>query len=78
MRVFKVADGTSWTARVEDDQPSPAAQRVGWQAVVFQDSVHAAVQRLVYRPPGWLREATPVDLAAALEESVAVRLRWGG
>jgi hypothetical protein len=78
MKVFKVADGTSWTVRVEERDSSTEPQRAGWETVVFEDTVHATVQRLVYRPPGWLRQATPGELAAALEESVAVRLRWGG
>jgi hypothetical protein len=78
MRVFKVSDGSSWTVRVhEEESDAGDASRAGWDAIVFEGTVHDAVQRLVYRPHGWLQDATPGDLAAALEESVAVRLRWG-
>jgi hypothetical protein len=78
MRVFKVADGSSWTASVHDEEgPAVDPSRAGWDAIVFEGTVHAAVQRLVYRPHGWLQDATPGDLAAALDESVAVRMRWG-
>jgi hypothetical protein len=34
-------------------------------------------QRLVYRPAGWLTQASTIELAAALEEGVFVRARWG-
>lgn len=77
MRVFKVADGTSWTVRLEEGDGAGDSS-TGWEAVVFDASPHGVAQRLVYRPSGWLEAATPGDLAAALEESVAVRIRWGG
>lgn len=78
MRVFKVSDGTSWTARADEgDDNIVDGRRAGWSAIVFEGGPPAAAQRLVYRPAGWLDEATLGELVAALEESVTVRLRWG-
>lgn len=79
MRVFKLADGTSWVARIDDGlEGDIAAPRVGWETIVFERDPAEVAQRLVYRPVGWLAAATPADLAAALEEGVAVRTRWTG
>lgn len=77
MRVFRLVDGTSWVARVHDAPEDPSAVRAGWEAILFEHSPGAVAQRLVYRPAGWLQHATPGDLAEALEEGVAVRVRWG-
>lgn len=79
MRVFKVSDGTSWVARLHDttDDDSAVGSRTGWEAILFESGPGAAAQRLVYRPHGWLADASPEDLAAALEEGVAIRVRWG-
>jgi hypothetical protein len=79
MRIFRIADGTSWVARLHDGAGGNGVEpRSGWEAVVFDASVHELAQRLVYRPAGWLENATPAELADALEEGLAVRLRWGG
>jgi hypothetical protein len=78
MRVFKLADGTSWVARLHDEPADGKTRRIGWQAILFETGPAAAAQRLVYRPPGWLATASPEELAAALKEGVAVRIRWGG
>jgi hypothetical protein len=75
MRVFKVADGTSWVARLHETETGAAAARSRWQAILFETP--RAGQRLVYRPSGWLQTATPDDLVAALEEGMGVRTRWG-
>lgn len=78
MRVFRLADGSSWVAKLHDRSESEETRaRVGWQAILFEASPHGVAQRLVYRPPGWLDGASPEELAAALEEGVAVRVRWG-
>jgi hypothetical protein len=79
MKVFKVADGTSWMARLHDttDDAEAVSARTGWEAVVFDGGPGAVAQRLVYRPHGWLAAASPADLAEALEEGVAIRVRWG-
>jgi hypothetical protein len=79
MRVFKVSDGTSWVARLHDGaEHAPAAERAGWEAILFTADPVAVAQRLVYRPAGWLAAATLDELVAALEEGVLVRARWGG
>lgn len=78
MRVFKVSDGTSWVARLHDTAEDGAAeQRAGWEAIVFHNGP-SDVAQLVYRPNGWLAGASPEELAAALAEGVAIRVRWGG
>ena len=78
MRVFRLSDGTSWVARLHDSaEDGVAEERAGWEAIVFQ-SAPSEVAQLVYRPNGWLAGATPEDLAAALEDGVAIRVRWGG
>lgn len=77
MRVFKLSDGTSWVARVHEAAEAAQAQPAGWDTILFEQTVAAVAQRLVYRPRGWLEDATPADLAQALEEGVAIRVKWG-
>jgi hypothetical protein len=78
MRVFKLQDGSSWVARLHDGtDDETGGSRIGWQAILFEASPHTVAQRLVYRPPGWLAGASVEELATALEEGVAVRVRWG-
>jgi hypothetical protein len=79
MKVFRLVDGSSWVARLHDeaDDAEAVAARTGWEAVVFESGPGAVAQRLVYRPHGWLAHASPADLAAALEEGVPIRVRWG-
>jgi hypothetical protein len=77
MRVFKVQDGSSWTARVDAGPDVPAGERrAGWEAVLFESSPAGGAARIVYRPAGWLSGATLQDLVRALEEGEAVRARW--
>jgi hypothetical protein len=78
MRVFRIADGTSWVARRHDAaDDATATGRTGWEAIVFETGPDAVAQRLVYRPNGGLEAASAVDLAEALQEGVAIRVRWG-
>ena len=77
MRVFKVSDGTSWVARLHEAEAQSESRPSGWDAILFEQDVVATAQRLVYRPRGWLTTATPAELAAALEEGVLIRARWG-
>jgi hypothetical protein len=77
MRIFKVADGTSWVARLHDRSDSSSANRIGWEAILFEATPGSVAQRLVYRPAGWLKDASVSELAAALDEGFAVRVRWG-
>ena len=77
MRVFKL-DGTSWIARPEEETEKEEAEpRSGWEPILFEADLASVAQRLVYRPAGWLAEATLPDLVAALDEAVVVRARWG-
>lgn len=76
MRVFKVQDGTSWVARPDGQPPSMEGATAGWEAILFEKGA-AGFARLVYRPAGWLQNATEEELAAALAEAEAVRARWG-
>ena len=78
MRVFKVSDGTSWKARLHDmTDDRHAVGSTGWEAVLFESGPGAVAQRLVYRPHGWLEAASVEELAAALQEGVAIRVSWG-
>ena len=79
MRMFSSGDGRSWTARVYDgprDEELSAA-RVGWEVILFEESGSEGAQRIAYRPVGWLATASVEDLREALEQSEAVRARWG-
>ncbi|HEX7117486.1 MAG TPA: hypothetical protein VF212_01780 [Longimicrobiales bacterium] len=78
MRIFTSADGRSWSARVYDGSQDDriGAPGVGWEAVLFE-AADDRTQRLAYRPAGWLAGATVEELRAALEQSEAVRARWG-
>lgn len=78
MRVFRVSDGTSWQATLEEPPVTDQQASSGWEAILFQRGAAGGSQRLVYRPAGWLTAATAEDLETALAEGVAVRTRWGG
>ena len=77
MRVFKLSDGSSWIAKIHEASDGMASPAAGWDTILFQQDPDAFGQRLVYRPRGWLTSATSAELAAALEEGVAIRVRWG-
>jgi hypothetical protein len=77
MRAFTSEEGWNWTARVFDGAPSPEPSRPGWEAILFEALHPIRVERLVYRPPGWVERATPDELAAALSEGTRIRARWG-
>lgn len=79
MREFSSGDGRNWSARVYDG-PSDGAlgtARVGWEVILFEEVGAEGAQRLAYRPAGWLAAASVEDLRDALEQSEAVRARWG-
>ncbi len=78
MRVFTSDDGRSWTAVPVEVQELPGPVAFGWQAVLFRTVVPESAERIVYRPVGWLTEATPEQLREALLEADNVRARWGG
>lgn len=74
MREFQSSDGHAWRARIEEGSaPGGAA----WEIVLFEPDTEGAVQRIVYRPAGWLQSAAIQDLISALGEAEAVRTRWG-
>lgn len=77
MRYFKTKDGKLWSIRLDDGlvDVSAIGRRVGWEALLCE-TVPSGSQKVVYRPAGWLPEATPEDLARALGEAESVRSRW--
>jgi hypothetical protein len=78
MRTFSVEDGTTWTARLHDGIAKAAANqsRVGWEIIEFDPEPPRTMQRIAYRPPGWLFNASLRELIDALREADAVRLNW--
>lgn len=77
MRVFTSEDGRSWTAVPIEVKEIPGPIAFGWQAVLFRAVAPASAERIIYRPVGWLPDATPEDLRAALLEADGVRAHWG-
>ena len=78
MRYFHSQDGRTWTLRLDNAlaQTSGFSERVGWEAVLFETVPPSDVQKIVFRPAGWLDVATAGDMATALNDAVAVRTRW--
>lgn len=74
MREFRAEDGQSWRARLDAGPNADGA----WEIVLFEPDTEAEVQRIIYRPSGWLQSAGVQELIAALQEAEAVRTRWGG
>jgi hypothetical protein len=77
MRSFSAVDGRVWNARLDNALTSNSAQPngVGWEAVLFE-TAPPATQKVVYRPVGWLTQASLGELQRALQEAEAVRARW--
>jgi hypothetical protein len=77
-RTFKAEDGTSWVARIHDgvEVRRPLDERTGWEVVQFDPAHAGAVQRITYRPAGWLASASIQDLVRALQEGDTVRTTW--
>ena len=77
MRIFKT-DGKTWTATLheEGEANTVADDRVGWEIVQFDTQPPGQIQRITYRPAGWLANATIQDLVAALREGDTVRATW--
>lgn len=73
MREFRAEDGQAWRARLEAGPTADGA----WEIVLFEPHTEAEMQRIVYRPSGWLQSAAVQELIAALQEAEAVRTRWG-
>ena len=77
MRVFKLSDGTSWIAKIHEAGDGMSSPATGWDTILFHQDHDLFGQRLVYRPRGWLSTASSAELASALDEGVAIRVRWG-
>lgn len=77
MRTFTSEDGTVWVARLHDGlAESGNGGRAGWEIIEFDSKPPGVIQRISYRPSGWLDNATIQELIAALREGEAVRAKW--
>lgn len=78
MRTFTSEDGLTWTARLHDGIAEAASnqKRVGWEIIEFDPARSGTTQRIAYRPPGWLLNASLRELIDALREADAVRAAW--
>ena len=77
MRLFKF-DGKSWIAQLHDGAESIGSitVRVGWEVVQFDTQPSGTVQRIAYRPSGWLQKASIKELIDAMREGESVRAAW--
>ena len=78
MRKFSSEDGKTWVAKIHDglEVRRPLDERSGWEVVQFDPADSIAVQKITYRPAGWLAGASIKDLIDALHEGEAVRTTW--
>ena len=78
MRIFKSQDGSSWVAKIHDGNEESAGvdNRTGWEVIQFETDPPGTIQRITYRPSGWLNDATIQELIAALHEGETVRAHW--
>lgn len=77
MRIFKV-EGKQWVAQVHDGADASRRVQVGWEVVQFDTQPSGTVQRIAFRPPGWLTNASIQELIDALREGESVRANWRG
>lgn len=76
MRRFTSEDGRTWIARIHDGLESARnTERAGWEVIQF-DTNPSEMQRITYRPSGWLQNASIQELIAALQEGETVRTVW--
>jgi hypothetical protein len=76
IRTFSSEDGRTWIARIHDGIDSqPENERAGWEVIQF-DTNPPGIQRISYRPAGWLHNASIQELIAALQEGETVRASW--
>jgi hypothetical protein len=73
MREFRGDDGRTWRARLEETRTAAGS---AWEIVLFEVDSGQEIQRIVYRPAGWLHSAPVRDLITALGEAEMVRTRW--
>ena len=78
MRTFLSEDGKSWIAKLHDGLEATAIfdARAGWEIVQFDSTPPGTVQRITYRPSGWLANASIQELIDALREGESVRATW--
>ena len=77
MKIFKL-DGKNWVAQLHDlpDEKAAAESRAGWEVIQFDTQPPGTVQRISYRPAGWLAQASIAELIDALREGETVRATW--
>ena len=77
MRTFRL-EGKTWTATLhERGHALPVTdERAGWEIVQFDTKPPGQIQRITYRPAGWLANASLQELIAALLEGDTVRASW--
>ena len=78
MKVFKF-DGKDWVAQLHhgpQKQTGTVEVRAGWEVVQFDTQPPGNIQRISYRPAGWLSNATIAELIEALREGQTVRANW--
>ncbi len=77
MRIFK-ADGKDWVALLHDRPLNirTVEVRSGWEVVQFDTQPPGTIQRIAYRPAGWLSKASIQDLIEAMREGQTVRASW--
>lgn len=77
MRIFK-ADGKDWIAQLHDgaEQSGGVEIGVGWEVIQFDTKPPGTMQRITYRPAGWLKSASIAELIDALREGETVRAAW--
>lgn len=77
MRTFTTGDDKVWSVRVYDGSFGKVGQGVvGWEALLFECQSEDSVERLAFRPVGWLEGASVVELERALHEAGLVRASW--
>jgi hypothetical protein len=76
MRIFRV-DGKDWIAQLHVGHPAGSTSvRAGWDVIQFDTKPSGSVQRIAYRPIGWLQNASITDLIDAMREGESVRAAW--
>jgi hypothetical protein len=76
MRTFTTADGRRWSVWLDGTGGGRGgAPGVGWVALIFA-AEDPPVQRIAYRPVGWLAAAADADLQDAVLEGDSVRAAW--
>jgi uncharacterized membrane protein len=78
MKIFSF-DGKDWVAQLHHGPTKDngaIGRRAGWEVVQFDTRPPGTSQRISYRPPGWLSNATIAELIEALREGETIRANW--